>query len=181
MPMTGAWVIVHEEAPLKKAQLGYYKLGDGPFYLFYTPFHLPHVQIPSTIGRAVIHRDPTVVPLGAPVCEVLTIAKRDLKAGERLDGIGGFCAYGLIDNRATARAHRGLPIGLSENCKLLRDVAMNEMISFDDVESPRGRLAEKLWWEQNELWPLHQPSARPGAGRAPSKSEEKEKTLLSPT
>src|SRR5258708_1762731 len=99
MPMTGAWVVVHEEAPLKQAQLSYYKLGDGPFYVFYTPFHLPHVQIPSTIGRAVIHQDPTVAPLAGPVCEVLTIAKRDLKAGERLDGVGGFCSYGLIGNR----------------------------------------------------------------------------------
>ena len=104
MPMTGAWVIVHEESPLKRAQLTYYKLGDGPFFVFYTPFHLPHVQIPSTIGRAVIHQDPTVAPLAGPVCEVLTIAKRDLKAGERLDGVGGFCSYGLIDNRAAARA-----------------------------------------------------------------------------
>ena len=55
-PHTGAFVIVHEESPLKKAQLAYYKLGDGPFYVFYTPFHLPHIQIASTIGRAVIHR-----------------------------------------------------------------------------------------------------------------------------
>ncbi len=94
-PHTGAFVIVHEESPLKKAQLAYYKLGDGPFYVFYTPFHLPHIQIASTIGRAVIHHDPTVAPIAGPVCEVVTVAKRDLKAGERLDGIGGFCAYGL--------------------------------------------------------------------------------------
>ena len=65
-PHTGAFVIVHEESPLKKAQLAYYKLGDGPFYVFYTPFHLPHIQIASTIGRAVIHRDPTVAPIGRP-------------------------------------------------------------------------------------------------------------------
>src|SRR6516162_877685 len=104
MPMTGAWVIVHEESHLKQTQLSYYKLGDGPFFVFYTPFHLPHVQIPSTIGRAVVHRDATVAPLAGAACEVLTIAKRDLKAGERLDGVGGFCSYGFIDNRAAARA-----------------------------------------------------------------------------
>ena len=117
MPMTGAWVIVHEEFASQAAQLSYYRLGDGPFFVFYTPFHLPHVQIPSTIGRAVIHRDPTVAPLAGPVCEVLTIAKRDLKAGERLDGVGGFCSYGLIDNRAAARAVGALPIGLSEGLR----------------------------------------------------------------
>ena len=159
MPMTGAWVIIHEESPLKRAQLTYYRLGDGPFFVFYTPFHLPHVQIPSTIGRAVIHRDPTVAPLAGPVCEVLTIAKRDLKAGERLDGVGGFCSYGLIDNRAAARAVGALPFGLSENCLLRRNVAKDEVISFDDVESPHGRLAERLWREQNELWPWLPPSS----------------------
>ena len=81
-------------SPLKRAQLTYYRLGDGPFFVFYTPFHLPYIQIASTIARAAVHKDPTVAPIGGPVCEVLTIAKRDLKAGERLDGVGGFCTYG---------------------------------------------------------------------------------------
>ena len=153
-PYTGAFVIVHEDAPLKQVQLAYYKLGDGPFYVFYTPFHLPHIQIASTLGRAFIHRDATVAPIGGPVCEVVTVAKRDLKFGERLDGIGGFCAYGLIDNTAAARAGDALPIGLSEGCVLRRDVAKDAVVSFDDVTSPPGRLAEALWHEQNARWPL---------------------------
>src|SRR5205085_4624411 len=127
--------------PYKMTQLAYYKLGDGPFYVFYTPFHLPHIQLPSTIARAVLHRDATVAPLAGPSCEVVTVAKRDLKAGERLDGVGGFCAYGLIDNRAAARAVGALPIGLSENCVLRWDIAKDEVISFDDLETPRARLA----------------------------------------
>ncbi|HYU45492.1 MAG TPA: NAD(P)-dependent oxidoreductase [Terriglobales bacterium] len=152
-PYTGAFVIVHEDSPLKKAQLAYYKLGDGPFYVFYTPYHLPYVQIASTIGRAFLYRDPTVAPLAGPVCEVVTMAKRDLKAGERLDGVGGFCAYGLIDNATAARAVAALPIGLSEGCTLHRDVSKNDVISFDDVESPCGRVAEALWREQSARWP----------------------------
>src|SRR5882724_11037185 len=151
-PHTGAFVIVHEEAPLKKVQLAYYKLGDGPFYVFYTPFHLPHIQLASTIGRAVILRDPTVAPVAGPVCEVVTVAKRDLKAGELLDGIGGFCAYGLIDNAATARALAALPIALSEGCVMRREVSKDSVLSFDDVQRPTGRLAEALWCEQNALW-----------------------------
>jgi len=139
---------------LKKAQLAYYKLGNGPFYVFYTPFHLPHIQIASTIGRAVIHRDPTVAPLDGPVCEVVTIAKRDLRAGEQLDGIGGFCTYGLIDNAITARADNALPIGLSEGCILRRDVAKDDVISLKDVVAQPGGLVEELWREQNTLWPL---------------------------
>lgn len=152
-PHTGAFIIVHEESSLKKAQLAYYKLGDGPFYVFYTPYHLPYIQIASTIGRAVIHHDPTVAPIAGPVCEVVTVAKRDLKTGELLDGIGGFCAYGLIDNSAAARAAAALPIGLSEGCVLRRDISKDDMLSFDDVELPRGRLVEALWEEQTTRWP----------------------------
>ncbi len=122
--------------------------------MFYTPFHLPHIQIASTIGRAVIHRDATVAPMEGPVCEVVTIAKRALKAGERLDGIGGFCAYGLIDNTHTARAMAALPIALSEGCVLRRDVSKDDMLTFDDVDAPRDRLVESLWREQNSRWPV---------------------------
>src|SRR5215470_1420907 len=128
-PHTGAFVIVHEDSPLKKVQLAYYKLGDGPFYVFYTPFHLPHIQIASTIARAVILRDPTVAPLAGPVCEVVAVAKRDLKAGEQLDGVGGFCAYGLIDNATAARAETALPIALSDGCTLRRDISKDAVIS----------------------------------------------------
>ena len=135
-PHTGAFVVIHEPSALKRVQLTYYKMGDGPFHVFYTPFHLPHLQIASTIGRAAIYRDPTVSPIAGPVCEVVAVAKRALKAGERLDGVGGFCTYGLIENTGTARAASALPIGLSEGCVLLR-----------------GGLVEALWREQCERWP----------------------------
>jgi predicted homoserine dehydrogenase-like protein len=154
MPMTGGFVIVHEENPLKQTQLAYYKLGDGPFYVFYTPFHLPHIQLPSTIGRAVLHRDATVAPRGGPSCEVVTVAKRPLKAGERLDGIGGYCSYGLIDNHAAARAVNALPIALSEGCVLLRDVGKDEVLGFGDVRMPAPRLSDSLWLEQMRRWPV---------------------------
>ena len=152
-PHTGGFVVVHEENPYKKTQFAYYKLGDGPFYVFYTPFHLPHIQLPSTIARAVLHADPTVAPRGAPSCEVVSVAKRDLKAGERLDGVGGFCAYGLIDNRATARAGNALPIAMSDDCILRRDIPRDAVIAFDDVEMPGTRLRDELWSEQCRKWP----------------------------
>jgi len=154
-PHTGAFVVIHEDNPLKQVQLAYYKLGDGPFYVFYTPFHLPHLQIASTIGRLVIHRDATVAPIGGPVCEVVSVAKRNLTAGETLDGVGGFCTYGLIDNRAAARGMSALPIGLSEGRRLLRNIAKDEVISFSDVEdASTPGIVENLWQEQNATWPV---------------------------
>jgi predicted homoserine dehydrogenase-like protein len=158
-PHTGAFVIVHEDSALKKVRFAYYKLGDGPFYVFYTPFHLPHVQIASSIARAAIHHDPTVAPLAGPVCEVLAVAKRNLKAGERLDGIGGFCTYGLIDNASAARVAEALPIALSEGCVLRRDIHEDEVLSFHDIDPAPGGLAGRLWREQSLRWPL---AGRPG-------------------
>jgi predicted homoserine dehydrogenase-like protein len=153
-PYTGAFVAVHEDNPYKQRQLAYYKLGDGPFYIFYTPFHLPHLQIPSTIGRAIIHRDPTVSPAGGPSCEVVATAKRDLTRGEVLDGVGGFCTYGLIETHTTARSENLLPIGLSEGCRLVRDIPKDHAVGFEDVIMPPTRLRDELWNEQAQRWPF---------------------------
>jgi predicted homoserine dehydrogenase-like protein len=153
-PHTGGFVVVYEDNPLKMTQLAYYKLGDGPFYVFYTPFHLPHIQIPSTIGRAIVHADPTVAPLAGPSCEVVSIAKRDLKVGEQLDGVGGFCTYGLIDNRVDARAGDALPIALSRDCVMVRDVPKDGVVRFADVKLPAERISDQLWREQQDKWPL---------------------------
>jgi predicted homoserine dehydrogenase-like protein len=83
----------------------------------------------------------------------VTVAKRNLKAGERLDGIGGFCSYGLIDNTSSARAMEALPIALSEDCVLRRNIAKDDVLSFNDVDQPSGRLVDSLWSEQCERWP----------------------------
>ena len=152
-PHTGAFVVVHETNPYKQTQLAYYKIGDGPFYVFYTPFHLPHIQLPSTIARAVVHADPTVAPLAGPSCEVVSVAKRDLKAGEILDGIGGFCTFGLIDNHEAAREQNALPIALSKDCVLLHDIAKDAVVGLDDVKMPPVRLRDQLWAEQLQRWP----------------------------
>ena len=153
-PHTGAFVVIHEVNPLKQTQLAYYKMGDGPFYVLYTPYHLPHLQIASTIGRAVLFRDATVAPLGGPRCEVVTVAKRDLRPGERLDGVGGFCAYGLIENAAAARAADALPIALSEGCIMRRAVSKDGVVTATDVQMPAERPSDVMWREQQRRWPV---------------------------
>ncbi len=147
-PHTGAFVIVHEEHPRKQKELAYYKLGDGPCYVFYTPYHLPHIQIASTIARAALFGDPTVTPLGAPICEVITIAKRNLQIGEVLDGVGGFMAYGVIENAPISAKQNLLPMGVSEGCRLLRNIPKDQPITYADIELPQGRLCDQLRAEQ---------------------------------
>jgi predicted homoserine dehydrogenase-like protein len=156
-PHTGAFVIGYNEHPINKQYMSYFKMGDGPFYAFYTPFHLPHLQVLGTIARAVLFHDATAAPLGKPVCDVLTVAKRDLKAGQTLDGMGGFTCYGLIDNSEVVQRENLLPIGLAEGCRLKRAIAKDQPIACADVEVPAGRLCDTLRAEQDQHFavPLH--------------------------
>jgi predicted homoserine dehydrogenase-like protein len=85
---------------------------------------------------------------------VVAIAKRDLTKGEVLDGVGGFCTYGLIDTRTNARSENLLPIGLSEGCRLLRDIPKDQALGFEDVTMPPTRLRDELWNEQAQRWPF---------------------------
>jgi len=147
-PHTGAFVIVHEGHPRKQRDLAYFKMGEGPFYVFHTPFHVPQIQIVSTIARAVLFGDPTVTPLGAPVCEVITIAKRNLQVGDVLDGVGGFMAYGVIENAPISAKQNLLPMGISEGCRLVRNMPKDEPITYADIELPEGRLCDQLRAQQ---------------------------------
>ncbi len=151
-PHTGAFVVVYEEHPIKQKHLGYFKMGDGPLFVFYTPYHLPHIQIASTIARAALFGDATVSPLGAPVCSVAAIAKKDLKAGDILDGVGGFAAYGVIENAKAFNAEALLPMGLAEGCRVLRDIGKDQPISYNDVELPQGRVCDALYSEQSHYF-----------------------------
>jgi predicted homoserine dehydrogenase-like protein len=151
-PHTGAFVIVFEDNARKRKELAYYKMGEGPLYVFYTPYHLPHIQLAATIARAVLMNDATVAPGGAPACEVVTLAKRDIKAGEILDGVGGFTAYGVIEASRTARQQNLLPIGLAEGCRVQHDIAKDEAIRVDQISVPPNRLIDRLWQRQCQLF-----------------------------
>ena len=125
-------------------------MGDGPLYVFYTPFHLPQLEIPLTVARAVLFKDATVAPLGGPICDAVAVAKRDLKAGGILDGLGGFTCYTLIENYDISLKENLLPMGLSEGCRLKRDVVKDRVVTCEDVELPKTRMCDNLRKEQND-------------------------------
>jgi predicted homoserine dehydrogenase-like protein len=149
-PGSGAFVVGYCDRPLPQQYLKYFKMGDGPLYLFYMPWHLPHAEAPLTAARAAIFHDAAVSPLGAPSCDVVTMAKRDLDAGEVLDGIGGFTCYGTIENFEQSRVERLLPMGLSEGCEIVRPVPADRPVTYEDVTVPPGRLADELRREQDQ-------------------------------
>jgi predicted homoserine dehydrogenase-like protein len=151
-PGTGAFVVGYNDEPVKQQYMNYFKFGDGPLYVFYTPYHLPHLQVAVTIGRVALFHDAAVAPLGAPVCEVVAVAKKSLQAGDKLDGIGGFACYGQLENSSIARRENLLPMGLSEHCTVVREVAIDTPLRLDDVELPAGRLCDRLWREQRAMF-----------------------------
>jgi predicted homoserine dehydrogenase-like protein len=149
-PAPGVFIIGHHENPLQQRYLNYYKMGDGPLYVFYTPYHLCHFETPLTVARAVIFNDAALTPMGGPVVDVVTTAKRNLKAGETLDGIGGFTCYGVAENYETSSSEKLLPMSLSTGCRLRYNILKDQVITYDDVELPEGRLCDKLRTEQEK-------------------------------
>ncbi|MEM9601220.1 MAG: NAD(P)-dependent oxidoreductase [Pseudomonadota bacterium] len=147
-PGPGVFVLGYNENPILQQYASYLKMGDGPLYTFYVPYHLPHLETPLTVARAVLFEDAAATPLAGPVADVLTVAKTDLRAGDTLDGIGGFHCFGSIDNYATSVELNALPMSLSEGCVLTRDIAKDTVITYADVTVPEGRAVDRLRQEQ---------------------------------
>jgi predicted homoserine dehydrogenase-like protein len=149
-PGPGIYVLAAHDDPKQRHYLELYKLGTGPLYSFYTPYHLCHFEVPTTVARVALLGDPTIRPMGAPQVDVVTMAKTDLPAGTELDRPGGYHYYGEAERADTTHRDRLLPLGLAEGAVLLRDVAKDEVIRYDDVRLPPGRLVDRLRAEQDE-------------------------------
>ncbi|MBW3619532.1 MAG: Gfo/Idh/MocA family oxidoreductase [Actinobacteria bacterium] len=152
-PGPGVFCFATHDDPKQQHYLNLYKLGEGPLYAFYRPYHLCHFEVPETIARAVLLGDATLRPDGAPTVEVITLAKTDLPAGTVLDRLGGYHTYGQAERADTTADGRLLPIGVAEGCRLVRDVARDAVLTYDDVEVPPGRLVDELRARQAERLP----------------------------
>jgi predicted homoserine dehydrogenase-like protein len=147
-PLTKVYVLAEHPDPKQQHYLNLYKMGDGPLYPFFTPYHLVHFEVPASIARVALFRDSVAKPLGGPVVEVCAVAKRDLKAGETLDDYGMYMTYGEAVNAGEMCANRYLPEGLVEGCVLTRDIPQDSVITYSDVTLPANRLADQLRAEQ---------------------------------
>lgn len=147
-PLTKVYCLAEHPDPKQQHYLSLYKMGDGPLYSFFIPYHLVHFEVHNAIARTVLLRDNVAKPLAGPVVEVCAVAKRDLKRGEILDSYGMFMTYGEAVNAEDMSNNRYLPEGLVEGCTLLRDVKKDSVLTYDDVALPEGRLADRLRAEQ---------------------------------
>jgi predicted homoserine dehydrogenase-like protein len=148
-PAPGVFVLGMHDDPAQQHYLNLYKLGAGPLYCFYTPYHLCHFEVPLTVGRAVLFGDAAIAPLGAPCVDVVATAKIDLEAGQVLDGLGCYMTYGLCENSAVVSAQGLLPIGKAEGCRLKRNIPKDQVLMNEDVLLPDGRVVDKLRAEQD--------------------------------
>lgn len=151
-PNGGIFVLGTHDDPKQQHYLNLYKVGPGPLYCFYNPYHLCHFEVHNTIARAVLFNDAAVTPLGAPMVDVVATAKTDLKAGQTVDGIGWYMTYGVAENADVVHAEKLLPMGLAEGAVLVRDVAKDQVLTYADVKLPEGRKADVLRAEQDELF-----------------------------
>lgn len=150
-PSSGVYVVATTTHPRIQKDLEYYKMGSGPNYLFYRPYHLCSFEMAIGVARAVIDNDSTIAPLSKPVADVVTVAKKDLKAGEILDDIGGYTYYGLIDEAKTIKEENILPIGLAPGARLIKNMSKDTPITLDDVELDRSSVLWKLRKLYNEM------------------------------
>ena len=147
-PGPGVFVLGTHDHPIQQHYLNLYKLGEGPLYLFYTPYHLCHFEVPMTVARAVLFQDAALSPIGKPYVEVVAAAKTALKSGQVIDGIGQYMTYGLAENAEVRAAENLLPMGVAEGCILKHDVEKDQVLTYDDVILPEGRLIDRLREEQ---------------------------------
>lgn len=149
----GVFVTVRVEDERIRNDLEYLKVGKGKYFTFFRPYHLWFLEAPISVARAFLHRQATLVPLGRPVAEVMAIAKRDLKPGERLDGFGGYMYYGVIDRAEEAQSLNALPAGLAPDASVKQQVKRGEILTWDDVELDEESLVVKLRRQQDALIP----------------------------
>lgn len=139
----GVFVIAEMAHPRLRERMNDLKLGEGPYYTFYRPYHLTSLEVPLTCARAVLYGKADMVPLDEPVAEVCALAKRDLEPGETLDAIGEYSYRSWIMTAEEARAKRAIPCGLLEGGKVKVPIARGGLLTYDNAAPPVGsRLAE---------------------------------------
>jgi predicted homoserine dehydrogenase-like protein len=143
-PGVKIFCLAEHDDPKQRHYLSLYKMGEGPLYPFWVPYHLPHFDAPNSVARVALFGDSAALPLGGPAVEVCAVAKRDLEEGETLDEYGMFMTYGEAVSSDEMSTQRLLPEGLVEGCVLRRAVAKDEVLTYDDVELPPGRRADEL-------------------------------------
>jgi len=153
-PCAGVFILAKTDDPVQQAYLSKYKLDGYPLYLFKLPFQMAHFEVANTVAKAVLFKDGAICPINKPYVEVVAAASRDINAGEILDGITGDYTFGVCRNAEDVQSMNFLPIGVAENCIIKRNVPKDQILTYDDVILPEGRLIDMLRAEQSEYFSI---------------------------
>jgi predicted homoserine dehydrogenase-like protein len=139
-PTGGVYTIGFTDNPYQQETLAWFppKMGPGPFYVFYRPYHLGHFQTMATVAEAFLNHRSVLEPTYGFQTNVFAYAKRNLRKGEELDGLGGYTCYGLIKNYSDQTVP-GLPICLADGITLNKDVQKDREITLDDIQFDANR------------------------------------------
>lgn len=141
----GVFAIISSEKEEVNHEMQYLKMGPGPNYILYRPYHLTSLETPLSVARAYLNQSATIAPWHGLQAETVATAKKDLQPGDRLDGIGGFTVYGTLYSQQESVAANGLPIGLVDgNVVMKRAVKKGEIVTYDDVEQEKESMIWKL-------------------------------------
>lgn len=146
----GVFVVFTTDNERIKFSLEYSKMGSGPNYVLYRPYHLVSLETPLTAARAEIFNEADIAPEKGLVTEVVTVAKRDLNAGEVIDGMGGYTVHGSVEDAEKARKQNLLPLSLSKDAVATQKIAQGELITYDMVEIKKDSILYKLRSLQEE-------------------------------
>jgi predicted homoserine dehydrogenase-like protein len=131
----GVWVTVEAETEYIKNCFEEYNAHTDPsgrYFTLYKRWHLIGLEVGVSVASVALRGEATGVA-GAWHADVVATAKRDLRAGEVLDGEGGYTVWGKLLPAATSRAIGGLPLGLAHGPTLKRAIAKGHSVCFDDV------------------------------------------------
>ena len=148
----GVFVVISTDNLHLKKDLNYLMMGSGPNYLLYCPYHLANIEVPISIARAILYREPTLRAKESLIAEVITMAKKDLRVGEELDGIGGYTVYGSIEKAGIAKKEKLLPLGLAQGAIMKKNISQGEYISYDNVELDSSSFLLNLRKIQDEFF-----------------------------
>jgi predicted homoserine dehydrogenase-like protein len=146
----GVFIIITTDQPKILKDLKYLRLnGHGNYFALYRPYHLANLETPITIAHVALDGNPTLVTKQRPVAETIAVAKRDLQPGEKIDSLGGYTVYGMIDQAEAAAAENILPLGLAVGATVVNPVRMGEPIRYSDVSLDENQTIVRLRRQQD--------------------------------
>ena len=151
----GVYVVFTSDEPYSVRCFDEYGLTTDPsgqYAAMWRPYHLIGLEVGITIASIALRGEATGAPVYGPQAEVVCATRAPMRAGEVIDGEGGYAVYGTIVTAASARAQRLVPMGLAHGCKLTRDVPIDHPIGEDDVAFDEDSFVWKLRREQDRFF-----------------------------